>query len=197
MPPLQKALAGQFNLNDWFEQGDNEATIEQLLTALLPVQDMAPHQRRIRTLPKTAGAIQTLIGEFGLMAGTVPAGETWRMLWAGVLFTDAVTTSHAVLLRIIPATPADTAFIIVRRQVSTGISTPLYPGNPQRPLASSDNNFAVQTGPPVDLFPGDAIQIFDTTAVGAATGTFAAFFRYEVLPPPVLFEADDIIAVTS
>jgi len=193
MPPLQKDLAGQSVINDWFEQGDNQATIQQLVDVILPVEEMAQFQRRIRTLPKTP--IATVIGDFPIMSGVVPPGETWRMLWSGVLFTDAVTGMHTILLRIIPATPGDVAFVIVTRDVNSGVPTPLYPSSPVRAASVSDSKVGAYTGPPIELFPGDEIQILDTTAVGAAVGTFTPTFRYEVLPPPVRLEKDSIVTV--
>ncbi len=196
MGQLQKDIIGQSVLNDWYEQRNNEATIQGVEDLIRPTQEMRHFQRRIRTLPKTVGAIATLIGEFGLMSGVVPAGETWRVLFAAALFTDATTTTHNIILRVVPATPGDTAYVVASENIGTGINTPLYPSS-QISIPGSNGRFSARAGPELELFPGDTIQIFDLTPVGAATGTFAAIFRYEVMPPPVRLDPDEIITVTS
>jgi len=185
----QSPRAGSFILNDWLGQQTNLATIQGLSTTLVPVQTVREFQRRIRSVGNVT--IPVTIGQFVTFSAVVPEDETWQIQFVGVNHVDAPANDHNITLRIIPGVPADQPYVVARVEVDSGQDTPLYPSHVLT-TAASDVRFVARGAQILEAFPGDTVQIFDETALIAATGTFRPVIRYEVGPPPFLNERDRV-----
>lgn len=188
MGELQKDIIGQFALNDWYQQRNNEATIKGATDQIVPVQEMLKFQRRFRTREFQRSAIAGQRLE-GLM--TVPRTEAWVFHWFDVQHNDSGDLRFDLLLE-----PANTGFLsprfytVVRRDVSPNVNTPLVEAMAANPASGS--LFDRRSGRPFEGLPGDIIRLITTNVVG--TTVFNVFFRYQVVPPPVILETDRLFS---
>jgi len=87
---LQGARAGQFTLNDWLGQQNNQATPKGMLPFILPVQEMRGFQRLWRF---SSGAQDLAIGEIlASVRWPVPDREFWRI--RGIFFDNPDNVDH-------------------------------------------------------------------------------------------------------
>lgn len=182
MPPPRQDLAGQVVLNDWYGQINNKLTINNVLDQLLPVQEMAKFQRRIRDREIK---LSLTVGQKGVFTAIVPNGETWKLLWAGLRQTDSALKFTILTIR--PRDPARVAMVISRVKVSNSLDVPLYPTSPVAVAGEQE----VRSGPTYEAFAGDRVQIFDETSTAAAGPiNWIPYIRYEILPAVVRHTTD-------
>jgi len=188
MGTLQKEVVGQFALNDWYEQRNNEATIKGVVEQIQPVQEMLEFQRRFRTRQRAVTLAQ---GEFATFLGTVPRDECWRLHWVGMTHDD--NADMFVVLRINPGQSGPTvrdSITIMRGSAVTAQDTPLYPSTS---IVPSGTRFRQTGGPHPILLPGDAFQVVTFAALQVGPTVVNLWWRYELIPPPVLSELDNVI----
>lgn len=189
MGELQKDIIGQFALNDWYQQRNNEATLQRSGTALIPVQEMMKFQRRFRTgeFQRAGIAGQQFVGEI-----EVPRTETWRFHYFDLSHDDSGPLKFTVTIE--PSNTGLTApreYTIFREDVDPGINTPIIESMSENP--GSGSLFKRRSTLPLEILPGDFLRVLSDAFVGANVITHV-FFRYEILPPPVILETDTLFS---
>lgn len=187
MGELQKDLVGQFALNNWYQQRNNEATLQLAGNVVIPVQEMLKFQRRFRTrqapFPATIG--QVLNAEI-----EVPRTESWRFHYFDVVHGDSAPLKFTLSLA-----PANTGIVspleytLFRGDPDPNINTPFLEAMSENPPSGA--LFKRRSTLPVELMPGDFLRL-RTGVVAAASITITVFFRYEILPPPTILETDTL-----
>lgn len=191
MPPsnLQTPAAGQFALNDWLDQANNEATVQGIETNLRPTMEMMPFQRKIRT----AAMVATVnAGQKALFQRKVPRNEMWRLHFVSIEQTDA--GDKIARLSILQDIGTTIIYNIARVEVNANTETPLYPSMAVDSVA--DDRFNQRGGPAPELIGGDTLQIIQVTAGTNAGVTWSVTLRYEILPAANLILPDNEFVVT-
>jgi len=192
MGELQKDIAGQNALNDWYQQRNNEATLKGSSDRISPSQEMLNFQRRLRT--RQIDFIVT-VGQFLVVRAVVPRGESWKIHYWQCQHNDSVPVR--VLLQFIPGQRSfagPVPFVLTRRDVEIGTVTPLIVAAGPEPATSFLFNRI--GGPLPELLPGDELQ-FVTGVMTSAAPDWEVLFRYEVIPPPALSEVDSLFSASS
>lgn len=188
MGTLQKDVVGQFALNDWYEQRNNEATVKGVAELIQPVQEMMIFQRRFRN-----GQLPTapVLGASSIFTALVPRDEMWRLHWIGLLHTDSA--SLTVTFTQVPARGpvARIGRVITVRVVAANVQTPLFPS--MGVTAVGNTQFDQRGGSAPEFLPGDQMQITTSAIANAGGAAVTLIFRIEVLPPPSLDQRDTIM----
>jgi len=172
---------------EWTGRASNNPLITEQLVTLIPVQEMLPFQRQVRTRQMDSTVIQ---GNNVLFEATIPQLEAWRLLWMSYRHVDNIF--HILRFAVTPTLSNATVLnIITRRQVVNDIDTPLYPSMPV--VATDDAEFDQRGGPQPDFFPGDKLSVLDETPMSKVPPTdVKLMFRYERIPIPVSQKVDDV-----
>ncbi len=175
---LQTALGGQFNLNDWLGQQDNEATPKGLVPAILPVQEMREFQRRYRF---DSGGATLQIGEVETNFWRVPEGEYWRAL--ALLYTNDDTVAHDIFTTA-TVDPAGVAaeYRPSRTRVDAKNTKVIYGTDQDSTMSGGTNTFWMSKLPMI-LEPRDEFGFKDDD-VAVSVSTQLWTFIYEIVPRP-------------
>jgi len=189
MGELQKDIVGQFGLNNWYQQRNNEATLQLAGTVVVPVQEMLKFQRRFRTRQFERSPIA---GQFFAGEMEVPRTESWKFHYFSVLHNDSAPLKFTLSI-----SPSNTGFVspreytLFRDDPDPGVNTPLIESISENPPSGS--LFKRRSPAPFEVLPGDVVRIV-TAIVAAANPTITVYFRYEILPPPVILETDTLFS---
>jgi len=176
---LRNPLSGSFSLNDFLQQGDNSATVGELIRVMLPTMDLKDFRRRFRVDRTT---VNLLIGEvLQDLRWTVPRGEAWRP--RAVLYENGDSTAHNVDINLTLPRGADVGATAVMKiaasNVFGGSSKIMWPLSVENSggttLFQSDFDFVLE--------PGDSFILRDLTPAAGGTAMRAQFY-YEVVPEP-------------
>lgn len=179
---IQKAIAGTFKLNDWIDQTDNEATLQETSKVLQPVQELMPFQRRLRDAEFTPAPD---VGERALVQGTVPIDEAWLIHAISAEHNDTVT--HTMRAHIQPIRNGTTPYVLFRGSILTAQNSAIQGSSPY----SADNSsfFSVRGGPLPLALPQDIVVIEDQTGLITIGRVWNISIRYEIVPVPADFQA--------
>lgn len=174
---------GSTNWADWTNQASNRPLIVGQFQQLLPVQEMLPFQRVIRTRGFSQGFI---VNQRVTFEAVIPDDEAWKILAVGIEHSNTVD-----MIWVLRYTRRGQPFLYrVTRAVATpNNATPLYPSSA---LDQSDSRFRALTGPPLEVFPGDTLTILSPTPAAAAGGVADFSIRYELIPLPLRTEVDTL-----
>lgn len=118
---LRNPESGTFSFNDFISQGDNEATIRNLLRIMIPTVDMREFQRKY----VFSSGKQTLqIGETLVLDWTVPDNEWWRP--RTLLFTNKDNIARDLIVRFTIDPSGDNIYQACKVTVAAGSSQVIY-----------------------------------------------------------------------
>lgn len=173
---------------DWTNQASNRPLIVGQFQQLLPVQEMLPFQRVIRTRGFSQGFIVNQRVRFD---ANVPDDEAWRIIAIGILHDNAADMQWVVRV-----TQRGQPFLYRAANVLVvpNEQTPLYPS---ASVGAEDDEARALTGPPLEAFPGDQFTVRSPTLGGAAGGVVDFSIRYELIPLPLRKERDEAFVGSS
>jgi len=176
---------GSTNWADWTNQASNRPLIVSQVTQLVPVQEMLPFQRIIRTR-----ALQqvVIVNEKVTYSVTPPDDEAWRILAVSAKHNNNVDVQFVLdLIAVI-----QTSFVYEANHtvLNPNQQTPLYPASSG---STDDSRSQTKTGPPLEVYPGDTLRIRTLTGWGAVPGVTELSVRYELIPLPLRQELDTFI----
>ena len=176
---LNGPLAGQFGLNDWLKQRNNSATPEDIIKAILPVQEMRDFQRRyVFSSAEKALAVGERISQLSFI---VPECEWWMPL--AMQYENADDVDHVVECSI-TVDEAASDFRLIRTNVFR-LDKKLIFGARQDGSLGSASNVNYQGPSPIVLEPGDEFIFQDLVNVNDAGGVTQKWtFVYELVPQP-------------
>lgn len=175
---FRNALAGTFGFNDFLAQGDNEATIPELLRTMVPTIDMRDFQRRYRF---DQASQNLLVGEqLSEVIWQVPLNENWKPV--AVFFGNGDPgKDHDIISRIVIPGAGFVDWDLARTRVSQNSNKRIFGTTQDGSLGTGDSDF--MSTAPVILQPGHSFSIIDTDTVSAGT-SLRWVFVYEVVPGP-------------
>jgi len=174
---------------DWTNQASNLALIAAQLRLLIPTQEMMPFQRRIF---QEFIQVTPAIGQTTIFTWTVPRDESWRILHVSVFHGDVPNLTWT--LDVESALDVNLLLPVARAVVQQNILSPLYPSaNAQAAITV----FRAESGPAVEAYPGDEVQVRNRTPMTAAV-PISVRFRWELIPLPLDDNLAEIaVAVSS
>lgn len=167
---------------DWTNQASNRPLIVSQIRQLVPVQEMLPFQRVIRT----RGFDQPFsVNEKVTFRAEIPQDEAWRILAITILHSNTAAVQWVV--EVLAQNQINFIHEVVHIVADPNQRTPLYPSSPG---PTSDSRSQTRTGPPLELFPGDKLDIRSLTPSAAGGGQADLSVRYELIPLPLAEEID-------
>ncbi len=162
----------------WTDQASNRPLIIAQLRQLVPVQEMLPFQRQIFHQNREVVSAQ---GQTERVTAVVPDDEAWRLRSITVLHTDTAPKTFRLL--VISGLNVNITAEYTSRDVTQNVATSLYPGNQP---ANSTLRFSPATGPPIEAFPRDTVQVRSNTPTAAAGGAQTnIILEWELIPLPL------------
>lgn len=171
---------------DWTDQASNRPLIVGQGRLLFPTQEMLPFQRVIRTRAVSQGLAVNQRSQF---RGLVPNGESWRVLGINVMQNDIASKQFVV--RVLARNQNNFIYTASHAVIPQNLNVPLYPASSGD---TADSRSQTKTGPALELFPGDTLQILQLTGASGPSQVDLSV-RYELIPPPLEIEVDtDFVA---
>lgn len=162
----------------WTDQASNRPLIIAQLRQLVPVQEMLPFQRQIFHQNEE---IVTAQGQTERAEAVVPDDEAWRLRSVTVIHTD--TAPKTFRLIVVSGLNVNITANYVGRDVTQNVITSLYPAGVS---VNSALRFAPSTGPPIEAFPRDTVQVRSNTGTAAAGGAQTnIIIEWELIPLPL------------
>ncbi len=182
-------LYGQNVAGDYFRQLNNLNQVQDVLNVLVPVQDQKQFQRRIRTRQITSNLT---VGQKVSFFAIVPVDpkEAWKIHYIGIGHDDGGNLNVVAHFR--DQKPASNFQTISRRAAPPNVDVPLYPAKAIN--AGTSVFFDTVTGPPYEMFPGDLVEVITETPTANANVKVTFIIRYELIPPPVRLDDDEVFA---
>lgn len=168
---------------DWTNQASNRPLITGQIRELVPVQEMLPFQRVIRTRAFSQGFIVNQLVSFN---ADIPDDEAWRILAVEIEHDN--TAAMRWVLRVTQR-GQPYRYRAAHVLVDTSVPTPLYPS---ASMSNDGDQARALTGPPLEAFPGDQVSIRSLTVGAAAGGVVDFSIRYELIPLPFRKERDQV-----
>jgi len=163
---------------EWTNHASKAALIQAQSTVLFPVQEMLPFQRQIFHQAET---VVTAQGQTERVEAVVPDDEAWRLISVNIAHTD--TAPKAFRLVIVSGLDVNVNQDYTLKDVTQNINTSLYPAGSS---VNSALRFAPTTGPPIEAFPRDIVQVRSNTGTAAPGGAQTTFIlTWELIPPPL------------
>jgi len=176
--PNDDPRLGSTKWADWTNQASNLALIASQARLLFPVQEMMPFQRQIF---HQNAEIVSAQGQTERVTAVVPDGQAWRLRSITVLHTD--TAPKTFRLIVVSGLNVNITANYVGRDVTQNVITSLYPAGVS---VNSALRFAPSTGPPIEAFPRDTVQVRSNTATAAAGGAQTnVILEWELIPLPL------------
>jgi len=185
---LRNPQAGTFSFNDFISQGDNEATIRNLLRTLIPVVDMRDFQRKYEF---DAGGVTLQVGDRLLLVWTVPDNEWWRP--RSLMFINKDNINHNVRVEFSVDNTGNKVYRASQTQVANGESQVVY-GQTIDAGISADGSFTSIL--PNPLAPQDTMTM--TMLANAAIISEQQWLMiYELVPQPAVALVRGVPAVAT
>ncbi len=190
---LRNRRSGGSSLNDYLDQGDNEASVGRMLKVILPTMDLKDFRRRFRI--DTFSQNIPLGSRIQDLRWTVPRGEAWRP--RALLYENTDSVTHEVVAKLTLARGADSrglAFMeIGQTRIPNASNKILWPlvveQQPGDSLWQSDLDFVLE--------PADSITLEDFTVSVDASPAMGAQLYYELVPEPTETRSQGVAAAVT
>lgn len=191
---LNTPLAGQFSLNDFLAQQNNDVTPREILRTIVPVQEMRDFQRRYLFDTRTQALFA---GErISLLRWEVPANEWWKPLRLLYGHFDSIT--HSIIITFtMSRNDQIIRYVPVRTTVDAGLQKVVYGAHADGTMQSGLSNTGRYISTiPVTMEPGDLFTLVDETSnAGASVAQWV--FVYERVPQPATQRTPGVVGAVT